>query len=108
ADIQMDVEQIAYGGGVFVAVEPPQRRRSGGESSGAGFGVEGSGGEIRELLAQIERGSRGPFGRHLAVLHAFIKGEPARTVGLETRGLGDFPQIETARWRFSLVAGKTV
>src|SRR5215468_6047290 len=103
----MDVEQITYGGGVFVAVEPPQRRRSGGESGGAGFGVEGSGGEIRELLAQIERGRGRPFGRHLAVLHAFIQRQPARTVGLETRSLGEFPQVETARRRLSLMTGKT-
>jgi len=63
---------------------------------------------MRELLALIDVGSRSALGRHFSVHDAGVQPAPLLSVSVQAFDYGDSMQGESARRRFSLVAGLTV
>src|SRR5437588_4538480 len=104
ADVQMDVEQIADGSGVLVAVQPANWGGSGRNTSRTSLGAQSGIDPTCELLALIDVRTRGAFGRHLSIPDTGVQLTPSLSVGLKAGSCVDSLQIESASGRFTLMA----
>src|SRR5690606_1924480 len=93
--VEMNAEQVAYGGRVFVAVEPAQRLRSRIQPNGADSSTQRAVDPIRQGVALIWSRRRLASGRHFHVAYAPRGTGPALRSSQQARFVRGMIEVES-------------